>query len=109
MDEIIASYIEGQRYICVERAVDEYIQASNDLLIESVSLSDKFVDLSIEKDLDDMSEDELNSILDAEAEYYDDDDGDDWDEDDFELKVSDSAMIDDDVAAIVDELDLEDI
>ena len=72
LDEYLADFISS-RYLCLERAVDEYIQAENELMLESESTVDRFIDLEM-----DISDDELDDMIDDDIdtndEYYVDDD-----------------------------------
>ena len=114
MNDIMTDFLDDQRLLALERAADEYIQAENDIVTEAVTLGDKFVDLSLKQELDGMSEEDLNSELDSEAELLDDEDdytedGEPVYEDELDDNEYDDTMpIDADIEALVDELDLED-
>jgi len=48
VDEIMADIINSQRDLIVEDAVDEYLLAEKDILIEAVTSADKMTDLEID-------------------------------------------------------------
>lgn len=82
LDEYMADFIES-RFLVLERAVDEYIQAENELMIEATTTPDKFVDLAIDdgitgEDIDNMIDNDLDVDMEQEDEvydgYFDDDD-----------------------------------
>lgn len=81
LDEYIADYISS-RYLVLERAADEYIQAENELIIEATSVSDNFIDLATDgvtdEDIDNMIDSDIDVDMDPEDElidnYFDDDD-----------------------------------
>ena len=106
LDEYLADFISS-RYLCLERAVDEYIQAENELMLESESTVDRFIDLEM-----DISDDELDDMIDDDIdtndEYYVDDD--DYLDDDYlddDILISDvNAMLD--LEPEVNELDDDD-
>ena len=101
LDEYLADFISS-RYLCLERAVDEYIQAENELMIESESTVDRFIDLEMDIS-DDELDDMIDDYIDTNDEYYVDDD--DYLDDD--ILISDvNAMLD--LEPEVNELDDDD-
>lgn len=51
LNEYMSDFISS-RYLCLERAADEYIQAENELSLEKTSEVDRFIDLEINIDDD---------------------------------------------------------
>ena len=62
VDEIIQDVLNSQRDLTVENAVDEYILAEKDLLIEAHTYADSMADLEID---DDMNDAEVDAFIDA--------------------------------------------
>ena len=82
LDEYLADFISS-RYLILERAADEYIQAENELMIEVTTVADNFVDLALDdgisgEDIDNMIDNDLDADMD-EYEVYDSDFDDDDD------------------------------
>lgn len=71
VDEIIANIMNAGRDLIVEDAVDEYLLAERDIMIEATTAADKMVDLSIDSGFDDESQyleddEEINAMLDED-------------------------------------------
>ena len=85
MDQYIKDVIDSRKMLIVEKAVDEYIQAQNEIIVESTTVADNFCDA-------DISDEELGEIIDDLAgdledipfddEYYEED-----------LEVGDSVQL----------------
>lgn len=92
MDEYIANFTET-RFLCLERAADEYIQITKELLSEATTTSDKCIDILFNG----LTQEEIDEIIDSEP--LEDLDYEDYD-DEFD------EMENDDVDVIIDlELD----
>lgn len=71
VDEIIEDIMNAQRNLVVENAVDEWLLAEKDILIEATTAADKMVDLEIDSGYDDETQfleddEEVNAFIDAE-------------------------------------------
>lgn len=71
VDEIITNIMNAGRDLIVEDAVDEYLLAERDIMIEATTAADKMVDLSIDSGFDDESQyleddEEINAMLDED-------------------------------------------
>ena len=69
-DMIIEDVMNASRDLIVEEAVDEYLLAEKDILIESTTSADKMVDLAIDAGYDDESQyleddEEINALIDS--------------------------------------------
>lgn len=69
-DMIIEDVMNASRDLIVEEAVDEYLLAEKDILIESTTSADKMVDLAIDAGYDDESQyleddEEINDLIDS--------------------------------------------
>lgn len=101
VDEIIEDIINAQRDLVVENAVDEWLLAEKDILIEATTAADKMVDLEIDSGYDDETQfleddEEVNAFIDAEI--TDDIEG----EDDLFQDTLDDCGIDDEDDLIED-------
>lgn len=70
VDEMIVDIMDSKRLLIVEEAVDEYLLAERDIMIEANTVADKMVDLSIDAGYDDDSQfleddEEVNAFVDA--------------------------------------------
>lgn len=63
MNEYIKEIIDSKHQLQLERAVDEYLQAERELIVEATSYIDDFVDNAID-DVDDVA---LDAMIDADA------------------------------------------
>lgn len=63
MDQYIKDVIDGRHFLIVERAADEYIQAEKEILTESTTTVDSFVDGII----DGISQEDLDAIIDGDV------------------------------------------
>lgn len=100
LDEYLADFISS-RYLCLERAVDEYIQAENELMIEGTTVSDNFIDLDL-----DISDEDIDSMIDSTLDIDEDYEVADGDFDDDDILSSDiDAMLD--LEPEVNELDID--
>lgn len=71
VDEIIEDVMNAQRNLVVENAVDEWLLAEKDILIEATTAADKMADLEIDSGYDDETQfleddEEVNAFIDAE-------------------------------------------
>lgn len=69
-DMIIEDVMNASRDLIVEEAVDEYLLAEKDILIEATTSADKMVDLAIDAGYDDESQyleddEEINALIDS--------------------------------------------
>lgn len=99
LDEYLSDFISS-RYLCLERAVDEYIQAEQELMIEGTSVSDTFIDLAM-----DISDDEIDNMIDNDIDVDIEDDlvyDSDFDDNDILSSDIDAIM---DLEPEVNELD----
>lgn len=62
MDEYIKDVLDSRKQLMVEDAVDEHLQAEKELIVETTTVVDKFIDTTIEE----LSEDELDALIDGE-------------------------------------------
>lgn len=70
VDEMVVDIMDSKRLLTVEEAVDEYLLAERDILIEANTVADKMVDLSIDAGYDDDSQfleddEEVNAFVDS--------------------------------------------
>lgn len=70
VDEMVVDIMDSKRLLIVEEAVDEYLLAERDIMIEADTVADKMVDLSIDAGYDDDSQfleddEEVNAFVDA--------------------------------------------
>ena len=72
VDEYIASVIESSRYLALENAVDDYLSAEADLLIEATTAADRYVDDVIDSE-GLITGDDIDAIIDSEGEIFIDD------------------------------------
>lgn len=63
MDQYIKDVLDGRKQLMVEDAVDEHLQAEKELIVETTTVVGKFIDNTIEEEL---SEDELDALIDGE-------------------------------------------
>ena len=101
VDEIIEDVMNAQRDLVVENAVDEWLLAEKDILIEATTAADKMADLEIDSGYDDETQfleddEEVNAFIDAEI--TDDIEG----EDDLFQDTLDDCGIDDEDDLIED-------
>lgn len=62
MDEYIKDVLDSRKHLMVEDAVDEHLQAEKELIVETTTVVGKFIDTTIEE----LSEDELDALIDGE-------------------------------------------
>lgn len=62
MDEYIKDVLDSGKQLMVEDAVDEHLQAEKELIVEATTVVGKFIDNTIEE----LSEDELDALIDGE-------------------------------------------
>jgi hypothetical protein len=62
MDQYIKDVLDSRKQLMVEDAVDEHIQAGKELIVETTTVVDKFIDNTIEE----LSGDELDALIDGE-------------------------------------------
>lgn len=62
MDEYIKDILDSRKHLMVEDAVDEHLQAEKELIVETTTVVGKFIDTTIEE----LSEDELDALIDGE-------------------------------------------
>ena len=72
VDEYIASVIESSRYLALENAVDDYLSAEADLLIEATTAADRYVDDVIDSE-GLITGNDIDAIIDSEEEIFIDD------------------------------------
>lgn len=73
VNEMMADVLDGQRCYLVEKAVDEYLAAEQDLLSEATTAADKMVDLAIEDTPEDIEIDDfIDSYIEEDIEGEDD-------------------------------------
>ena len=122
-DMIIEDVMNASRDLIVEEAVDEYLLAEKDILIESTTSADKMVDLAIDAGYDNESQyldddEEINALIDssitediADEEDIFQDTIDECDEDDefiddiedvTDYEDIDSYLEDDDIDSLID-------
>lgn len=122
-DMIIEDVMNASRDLIVEEAVDEYLLAEKDILIEATTSADKMVDLAIDAGYDDESQyleddEEINALIDssitediADEEDIFQDTIDECDEDDefiddiedvTDYEDIDSYLEDDDIDSLID-------
>lgn len=70
VDEMVVDIMDSKRLLIVEEAVDEYLLAEKDIMIEATTVADKMVDLSIDAGYDDDSQfleddEEVNAFIDS--------------------------------------------
>lgn len=70
VDEMIVDIMDSKRLLIVEEAVDEYLLAEKDIMIEATTAADKMADLSIDAGYDDDSQfleddEEVNAFIDS--------------------------------------------
>ena len=85
VDEYIASVIESSRYLALEEAVDDYLSAEADLLIEATTAADRYIDDVIDSEGLITGED-IDAVIDSEDEIYIDDGDNVFDDEDEELE-----------------------
>ena len=121
IDEITADIINSARMMIVENAVDEYILAEHDIMIESTTTADKMTDLHIDAGYDDETQyleddEEINAFIDAcitsniegeENEFQDTIEECDPDDPCMCLDVEDVISDCDDLESFVDQYDLD--
>ena len=122
VDEMMADILSSQRDLIVEDAVDEYLLAEKDILIEATTRAGRRADLEIDAEIDgdttfledgDEFKEEVNAMLDAEItediEGEDDlfqdtlDDCDFYDDDEVIEDVEDVLCPYDDLGALCDD------
>ena len=69
-DEMVVDIMDSKRLLIVEEAVDEYLLAERDIMIEATTAADKMADLSIDAGYDDDSQfleddEEVNAFVDS--------------------------------------------
>lgn len=70
VDEMVVDIMDSKRLLIVEEAVDEYLLAERDIMIEATTAADKMADLSIDAGYDDDSQfleddEEINAFVDS--------------------------------------------
>lgn len=70
VDEMVVDIMDSKRLLIVEEAVDEYLLAERDIMIEATTAADKMADLSIDAGYDDDSQfleddEEVNAFIDS--------------------------------------------
>lgn len=70
VDEMVVDIMDSKRLLIVEEAVDEYLLAEKDIMIEATTAADKMADLSIDAGYDDDSQfleddEEVNAFIDS--------------------------------------------
>lgn len=70
VDEMVVDIMNSKRLLIVEEAVDEYLLAERDIMIEATTAADKMADLSIDAGYDDDSQfleddEEVNAFVDS--------------------------------------------
>lgn len=70
VDEMVVDIMDSKRLLVVEEAVDEYLLAERDIMIEATTAADKMADLSIDAGYDDDSQfleddEEVNAFVDS--------------------------------------------
>ena len=70
VDEMVVDIMDFKRLLIVEEAVDEYLLAERDIMIEATTAADKMADLSIDAGYDDDSQfleddEEVNAFVDS--------------------------------------------
>lgn len=70
VDEIMSDIINSKRDMIVEDAVDEYLLAEKDIMIEATTAANRMVDIAIDKDdsqyIEDIEDDEeVNEFIDS--------------------------------------------
>ena len=70
VDEMVVDIMDSKRLLIVEEAVDEYLLAERDIMIEATTAADKMADLSIDAGYDDDSQfleddEEVNTFVDS--------------------------------------------
>lgn len=70
VDEMVVDIMDSKRLLIVEEAVDEYLLAERDIMIEATTAADKIADLSIDAGYDDDSQfleddEEVNAFVDS--------------------------------------------
>ena len=122
VDEMMADIMDAQRMLIVEDAVDEYLLAEKDILVEATTAADKMADLEIDAGYDDESQfleddEEINEFIDAaitdditgEDDLFQDtlDDCDFYDDDEVIEDVEDVLCPYDDIEALMDDEDMD--
>lgn len=115
MDEYIKDVIDSKKYLVLEKAVDEDLQAEQDLTVEVNTVAGKFVDSFItDEDMDccPFGEEETNTeidelIADAEEDPLLVCEPDTFSDDDGELSEI-NAVLDSDIDPEILELDVDD-
>lgn len=113
VDEMIVDIMDSKRLLTVEEAVDEYLLAERDILIEANTVADKMVDLSIDAGYDDDSQfleddEEVNAFVDS-AITDDIDDEEDIFQDTIDECDEDNDMIEDLEDVLTDYEDLDEL
>lgn len=62
MDKYIKDVLDSRKQLMVEDAVDEYMQAEKELIVETTTVVGNFIDTTIEE----LSEDELDALIDGD-------------------------------------------
>lgn len=70
VDEMVVDIMDSKRLLIVEEAVDEYLLAERDIMIEATTAADKMADLSIDAGYNDDSQfleddEEVNAFVDS--------------------------------------------
>ena len=69
VDEMVVDIMDSKRLLIVEEAVDEYLLAERDIMIEATTAADKMADLSIDAGYDDSQfledDEEVNAFVDS--------------------------------------------
>lgn len=90
LDEYLSDFISS-RYLCLERAVDEYIQAEQEIMVEGTSVADTFIDLAM-----DISDEEIDNMIDNDIDA-------DIEEDEvYDSEFDDDDILNSDVDAMMD-------
>lgn len=112
IDEMFTDIMDSKRLLIVEEAVDEYLLAERDIMIESTTAADKMVDISIDAGYDDESQfleddEEVNAFIDSVITIDIEDD--DVFQDTIDECDEDNEMIEDVEDVITDYEDLDEL
>lgn len=104
VDEIMSDIINSKRDMIVEDAVDEYLLAERDIMIEATTTANKMVDIAIDNDDSQYIEDdeEVNEFIDSHIDNISIE-GEEFQDtlDEFGLDEDDSVI--EDLGEIIDE------
>lgn len=114
IDEMFTDIMDSKRLLIVEEAVDEYLLAERDIMIESTTAADKMVDISIDAGYDDESQfleddEEVNAFIDSVITIDIEGEDDDVFQDTIDECDEDNEMIEDVEDVITDYEDLDEL